>query len=444
MRSTLLTALVSALLVPFRLNEAGATATYIPSTSKTDVNGVWRKVQGPLQVAAQYMVEEWDDLEEVPDFNIDWSAREITVPLDLDDDVGIASIPEGGFEARPGSPNPVDGTLTWILLNGRWTITKTAKWIDQKNRAAMLERQLAYQGRKKLQAMARRFAEYMYGFSTGVMCKINSVAGGATITIKDQYGIAGLGSTTAPFSVTNPFRINDWIAILDPAGPTLREIRRITAVTPATPSLTLDANPAADAANDLIVFANSLENTTLAGGTDYNNAFVGFLDAATSTSVHNVSSATKPKWAPGFSDTTGGRLTGIRLMAARQGIENNGGGELTEVIYEQGVERDFIGYLQAAVRYTDPYSMVADGKPKMEGVKFRSTRFVPEGFAFGRDKKRSLKKMTLLPKPSQNPVWDDAKALIDQSGYIFAVDFPGALVWLNRGNLAYWSGLSRQ
>lgn len=443
MRPRFLTAFLASL-AAFMGNERGAVDTYTPSTSKTTVNGVWRKVQGPLQIAAQFMVPEWDDLEEVPDFDIDWSAREITVPLDLDDDVGISSIPEGGYESRPGSPNPVDATLTWILLNGRWTITKTAKWIDQKNRAAMLERQLAYQGRKKLEAMARRFAEYMYGFSTAVMAKINSAAGGATITLKDQYGIAGLGSTTAPFTVTNPFKVNDWIAILDPAGPALREIRKITAVTPATPSITLDANPAADAANDLIVFANSLENTTLAGGTDYNAGFVGFLDAATSTSVHNVSSATKAKWAPGFSDTSGGRLNGIRLMAAKQGIENNGGGDMSEIVYEQGVERDFIGYLQAAVRYADPYSMVVDGKPKMEGVRFRSTRFVPEGYAFARDKKRSLKKMTLLPKPSKNPAWDDAKALIDQSGYIFAIDYPCALVWLNRGNLAYWSGLSRQ
>lgn len=422
-------------------NRRGAVDTYGVSTSKTNVNGVWRKVQAPLQVAAQFMVDEWDMLDSLKTFDVDWSAREITVPLDLSDDVGIASIPEGGYEARPASPNPTDGTLTWILFNGRWTISKTARWIDQMNRAAMLERQLLFQGQKKLQAMARRLAEYMYGFSTATICKIASV-GSATIGLKDAYGIAGLGSTTAPFAVTNPFRVGDWIAILNPAGPALREIRKITAVTPATPSITLDADPAADAVNDLIVFANSLENTTLAGGTDRDNGLIGFLDATSSTSVHGVSGATFDKWNPALSDATGGRFTGPRLQKARQFIANKGGGDLDNVLWDQGVERDVTAYLQAAVRFSDPYGMSLDGSPKAKGVKFTSTRFVPEGYAFPFVKK-SVQKLVLLPKPG-TPSWDDAKPLIDQSGFIFAIDYPCALIWLNRGNTAVFSGLTRQ
>ena len=419
-------------------------ATYSVLTAKTDVNGVWRKVQGPLLTAAQFMVDEWDMLDDLQTFNVNWSAREITVPLDLLDDVGIASIPEGGFEARPASPNPTDATLTWILLNGRWTISKTARWIDQQNRAAMLERQLAFQGRKKLQAMARRLAQYMYGFGTAVMAKVVSDAA-AVITIKDLYGIAGLGSTTAPFSVINPFTKGDTVAILNPSGPALRVngIQTITAVTPATPSITLAADPTSVTANDLIVFANSLENTTLAGGTDFNAGLVGFLDAFTSTTVHNVSSASFPKWAPGLSDTTGGRFTGVRLIKGRQFTANAGGGDLDTIIYDQGVERDLISYLQAAVRFSDPYGMVMDGSPKAKGTTFMSTRFVPEGFAFGLNK-ASLNKMTLLPKPGAVPAWDDAKPLIDQSGFIFALDYPCFLVWKNRGNLALWQNLTRQ
>jgi hypothetical protein len=421
-----------------------AAAAYSVLTSKTDVNGVWRKVQGPLQTAAQFMVDEYDMLDDLKTYNIDWSAREITVPTDLTDDVGIASIPEGGFEARPGSPNPTDATLTWILFNGRFTISKTARWIDQKNRAAMVERQLAYQGRKKLQALARMIAFYMYGFGTAVMAKVVSDAA-AVITIKDLYGIAGLGSTTAPFSVINPFVKGNAVAILNPTGPALRVngIQVITAVTPATPSITLAADPTSVTANDLIVFANSLENTTLAGGTDYNAGLIGFLDAFTSTTVENISSATFPKWAPGLSDTTGGRFTGIRLIKGRQSTANSGGDEIDTVLYDQGVERDLISYLQAAVRFSDPYGMSVDGSPKAKGVTFMSTRFVPEGYAFG-FVKSSLNKMTLLPKPSAAPAWDDAKPLIDQSGYIFTLDYPCALVWKNRGNLALWSGLTRQ
>lgn len=421
-----------------------ATATYSVLTSKTDVNGVWRKVQAPLQVAANYMVPEWDMLDDVPEFNIDWSAREITAPLDLSDDIGIASIPEGGYEARPASPNPTDATLTWILLNGRFTLSKTAKWIDQKNKAAMLERQLVFQGRKKLQAIARRLAEYYYGFGTAIMAKVVSDAS-AVITIKDQYGVAGLGSTNTPYAVTNPFRVGDVVAILNPSGPALRTngIQPITAVTQATPSITLNADPTSVTANDLVVFANSLENATLSGGTDYNNGLVGVLDGMTSTSVHGVSSSSYSKWQAGLADTTGGRFTGVRLIKARQSIANKGGGTGDFVLYDQGVERDLISYLQAAVRFSDPYGMIVDGAPKAKGVDFMSTRFVPEGYAFVFDKSASLKKMTLLAKPG-TPTWDDAKPLIDQSGFIFALDYPCALVWTNRGNTAYFSSLTRQ
>jgi hypothetical protein len=433
----------AALLRPlFALNTRGAVDTYTVATSKTTVNGVWRKVQAPLQVAAQFMVDEWDMLDDLAEFDVNWSAREITVPLDLSDDVGIASIPEGGYEARPASPNPTDATLTWILLNGRWTISKTARWIDQINRAAMLERQLLFQGQKKLQAMARRLAEYMYGFSTATMAKVVGDAAGV-ITLKDQYGIAGLGSTTAPFAVTNAFRVNDWVAVLNPSGPALRGISKITAVTPATPSITISPDIGTTAANDLIVFANSLENTTLAGGTDRDNGLTGFLDAVTSTSLHNVSGASFDKWNPGFTDTTGGRFTGPRLMKARQSCMNKGGGDgIDNILYDQGVERDVIAYLQAAVRFSDPYGMQLDGSPKAKGITFKSTRFVPEGFAFGFLKSK-LNKMVLLPKPG-TPSWDDAKPLIDQSGFIFAIDYPCQLVWKNRGNTAYWQSLSRQ
>jgi len=71
-----------------------------------------------------------------------------------------------------------------------------------------------------------------------------------------------------------------------------------------------------------------------------------------------------------------------------------------------------------------------------------STQRVPEGYSFGFDKK-SLRKLTLLPKPG-TPAWDDGYKLQDQSGYIFPIDYPCALVCLNRGNFAYWSGLTTQ
>lgn len=418
----------------------GAIATYGVSTSKTDINGVWRKVQAKLQVAAQFMVDEWDMLDEIQNFEVDLSAREITVPLDLADDVGIASIPEGGFEARPSSPNVVDATITWILFNGRFTISKTAKWLDQRMRRAMIERQLLFQGRKKLQAMARVVGHYFYGFSTATLAKVTSVAG-AVLTIKDAYGIAGLHSTTAPFRVTDFFKVGDFVAVLNPAGPAVRGIEKVTAVTAATPSITVANAVAGAAANDLIVLANSLENDTAnLSSTDRDAGYTGLLDILTSTSLHGVSSATEPKWAASTDDTAGGRFTGTKLRKLRQGINNNGGGKLDFILWSQGVENDVTAQLQAGLRFSNAFALEMDGAPKARGVTLKSTRFVPEGHVFG-FQKRSLRKLTLIPKPG-TPAWDDGDKLQDQSGFIFPVDYPSALISINRGNFGRFASVT--
>lgn len=413
-----------------------AVGTYGVTTAKTDLVKLWRKVQADVATSAQFEVPEWDDLDSVPEENVDWSAREIIVPLDTQDEVGIASIEEGDYEAYPSSVSVSEATLTWILLTGSFTISKTAKWIDQNDRKAQITRQLMQQGKKKLQAMMRRVGEYFYGYSTGVMAKCATVSGAPTYGLKDAYGDTGLGSTTAPYFVANLFKVGDRVAILDPSGPAIRGFGKITAVTAATPSITLDASPGGATIGDLIVFANSLKaDTATLTSTDYNKALIGLKDIGESSSIEGLATSSDAKWAAGYSTTTAQRLTGTILRHFRQGINNNGGGDLTNVDYSQGVENDVIALYQAGVRYADSFNLQVDGKIAMDGVKFRSTRFVPPGHVFGRDKK-SLKKMWLLPKPNA-PQWDEAYKLQDLSGFKFTIDLPLALVTDNRGNFAY-------
>jgi hypothetical protein len=50
--------------------------------------------------------------------------------------------------------------------------------------------------------------------------------------------------------------------------------------------------------------------------------------------------------------------------------------------------------------------------------------------------------MTLLPKPSEKPVWEDGYKLQDQSGYVFSIDFPCQLITTNRANMVYWQSLT--
>lgn len=414
-------------------------------TTIAGVNKIWRTVQTGLQTGAQFMCEEWQNLADLQEFEVDWSGRSITVPLDIYDETGIASIPDGGYEARPQSTNADQLSLSWILLHGRFTISKTAKWIDQKNRAAMIERQIRFQAMKKLQALGKRFGEYFYGVSSAQVAQTSTVATQASgvYTLENAYGVSGLGTSGGTFNVANFFAVGDYVALIRAGALVANAIGVITAVTPATPSITVTWNGSVtSAAGDNIVFANSVENATIAG-TDYGNGLVGLIDGTTSASVHGLSSGTAAKWAVGYSNTSGGRFNGIRLRKMKQGIYNNGGGLLKTVWWSNGVENDVVAGQQSALRFSDPFGMELDGSAKSKGVKFVTTRKVPTGYVFGYDTK-SVRRMTLLPKPTDGPAWEDGDKLENQSGFVFAMDYPCAMVWLNRGNTAYLSGLTEQ
>lgn len=418
-----------------------AAASYSVSTSSVDLSSIWRKVQAGIVVAAQFGVDEWNALLQAKRFNVDWSAREITMELDIQDDVGTAMIPEGGKEARPSSPNTVTSTLTWVLANKRFTISKTAQYIAQRTPQAQLESQLKYQARKALQGIRRKFGDMFYGFSTGTAA-ICSASAASAVAIKDMYGIANLGSVSANRRATDLFKVGDYIVALNPTGPALRAAPvQITAVDRVNQKLSVNGDMSVVAA-DLITFGNNLENTTLAGGTERNQWITGLLDIGTSTSLHSVSGSTYSKWTAALNDSTGGRFNGIKLRRAKQLINNQGGGEADTVWWAQGVENDVVAQLQAGVRFDDAFSMEMDGRPVSKGIQFKTTLRVPDGYAFIYDSKNSIQRMTLLPEPGA-PAFDDGDKLQDDSGLVFSLDFPAAVVCTNRSNVALYSGLTQ-
>ena len=413
-----------------------AVATY-SVTANSGVNKIWRKVQGDLQTALQFECEEWEALDDLKEFDIDWSAREITVPIDINEGAGVATIPEGGDEARPSSPNAEEITLSWQHFVKRFTISKMARWIDEKDREAMIERQIVFQGRHAVRDLHRHYSDYSYGFSTGYLARTSASQGAAsshTITLVDAYGVAGID--TAAY-LGGLFKVGDYVALIQSGALVTNAIGSVTAVTPATPSIAVTWNGSVTVtAADYIVKANSLENTTITG-TDYNRGLVGWLDATSSASVHSLSSSSVTNWDIAYGDTAVGRFSGRKLHRAKQEIANEGGGKANFVLWDQGVERDMIDQERAAVRFDSPFELEIDGSVKSRGVKFMATRRVPPGYVFVADKK-SVRRMTLLPKPGQ-PGWDDAYKLQDKSGYVFCLDYPVAQVWLNRKNLAYFS-----
>ena len=415
-----------------------AVATYNVTTSKTDLQLLWRRIQAGVVVAFQFGVEEWNLLQNLKNFDVAWSAREITFQLDLNDDVGTAAIPEGGKEARPQSPTVVDATLTWILLNKRFTISKTAQYITAHTPKAMITDQLTFQSKSAVRGIQRKVGDMFYGFSTGTQALVNASSPGTTLIIDAMYGVAGVGDAAEARIVTDLFRVGDYVWILNPSGPAVRgtQPEKVTAITSATPSITIAALPASTADDDLVVFGNNLENATLAGGTERDENLVGLLDMVTSTTVHSVSSATESRWDVGFSDTTAGRFTGVKLRKAKQGIDNNGGGKLDTVLWSNGVENDVVSQLQAGLRFSDAFNMEMDGMAKSKGVKFITTKRVPEGFVFMWDSKKSIKKGTLLPEPG-NVDFSDGHKIQDDSGLVFSIDYPVFMCTQNRSAMAY-------
>lgn len=419
-----------------------AQLSYNVTTSGTDLPSLWRKIQAGIVVAAQFGVEEWNDTKALENFETNWSAREITVELDILQAYGAASILEGGKEANPSSPATVTATITWIFINKRSTISKTAQYIQQQQGSrGQLESQLRFQSKKAVQAVRAKVGDMFYGFSTGTMCLVNSAAGAPTYTLKDMFGIVGLGSTSHNRRVTDCFQVGSRVAFLNPAGPALRGMDKITGIDRTVPNITTNGAIAGAATGDLVVFADNVENTTLAGGTERNLNLIGLLDGMTSTSVHGVSGATQPKWTS-YADTAGGRFTGIRLRKMKQAIENNGGGSMTDVWWANGVENDVLAQLQAGLRFSDAYSLEMDGAPKSKGVNFRTSRRVPDGYVFALDRKNSVRKMVLLPDPSA-PGMDELYKMQDDSGSLLGIDYPVAMVHQNRANMAYASGLTQ-
>jgi hypothetical protein len=406
---------------------------------------VWKKVQTGIVKAYNFGVPEYNYLQRLKKFKVNWSSREMTKELDLLDDYNVASIPEDGYEARPVSVKPVTATFTWILLNARFTMSLTSKYIQQEQGTrGQLVSQFKQQAKTKVRAVRQKIGNMLYGFSNGVIGHLTANnTGTTTLDLDNMYGVASLGGTSASRRVVDLLTDNEYYAITQSDG-TFREIVQVLSVDRSTNIATTAANMGTTADGDLLVGAGSLGNTDI-GDTDYDKHIHGLLDFCTTASIHNVTSATYSRWDVALEDTAGGRFTGVKLRKMKQAIANKGGGTMDTVIWSQGVENDVLAQLQAGLRFGDPFNMEMDGSPKSKGVTFMSTLRVPDGYVFGFDSKRSIKKGTLLSEPAEGDVsFNDGWKIPDKSGEVFSIDYPLFTFIENRANLAYHSGLTEQ
>lgn len=423
-----------------------ATATTTITTGGTTLNKVWRKVQGPLLDGFKTKFEEWSWIKAIKNFEIDISAREITTPVDLNRAYGTAIIPEGGYEANPVTPNVEEITLTWSNFNQRWTTSLTSKYLDQKGGLnAQIIRQFKYQAMKAIEALSHYVSQSFYGYSSGIRATTTTVAtatSGTAYTLATAYGDSTL--TNAAY-ISSFFQVGDRVALVRTAALVTNAIGTITAVSRTTPSITVTWNGSVTSASgDAVVLANGIENTTLAAGTHYNQDLVGLLDMSITASVHSLSSASVATWAPGYTDTAGGRFSAVKFRKAKQGIANNGGGKADTIIMAQGVKNDVFANLDSARRFTDN-TMELDGEPVSKGFRWLDSYQVPNGYTWVMDGTNSVKKFTVLDMPDTGSMpWEDGDKVQDRNAYAFSIDLPMALVCVNRGNMAYFNGLTEQ
>lgn len=427
-----------------------AAATYSGTTSGSGLNKLWRKVQGKVAIGLNFASAEWMKMDDLPTYDIDWSFREITFPIRITRGGGIASIAEFGYEARPSSPNLEEGTLNWVHFNGRFTASVMAYLVAQNTPDAQIVKQLVYQATSKIDALGEHFSDYFYGLSTAVMALTDTDVSGtsATLTLYAPYGQTDITGTPMKDFIARKFPVGDYVALCASGSDALIDanaIGQITAYSTAngTISVTFIGSVSSYTTNGIrVVKSNSLDQTVT--GTDLNRGLVGLIDMARSASLHGLATSSVPDWSVALDDTAGGRFTGIRWHRMKDAVENDGGGKLTMCAIDQGVYRDMVGMMQAAVRFNDPFALEIDGDIKSKGVTFWKTKRVPPGYVMGWDKS-AIRRMTLLQRPKPGSItWKDGVKLIDQSGWVFGIDWPVGMVCQNRKNLAIASGLTRQ
>jgi hypothetical protein len=428
-----------------------ADATYTGTTSASGLNKLWRKVQGKVAIGLNFASAEWARMDDLPEYEIDWSPREITFPIRINKGVGVASIQEFGLEARPSSPNLEEGTLNWVQFNARFTASVMAFLIASNTPNAQIVKQLVYQATSKIDALGEHFSDYFYGLSTAVLAITDTDVSGttATLTLKNPYGQTDMG-TGAPMKkfIASKFNVGEYIALIAAGSDALIDanaIGQVTArsLTNGTVDVTFIGSVSSYTTNGIrVVKSNSLDQVV--AGTDLNRGLTGLIDMARSTSLHGFSSSTNADWSNALDDTDGGRFTGLRWHKMKDAVENEGTGTLNMVAIDQGVYRDMIGTMQSAVRFNDPFALEIDGDIKSKGVTFFKSKRVPPGYVIAWDKK-SIMRMSLLKKPKAGDItWKDGVKLIDRNGWVFGIDWPVGMVIDCRKNIAIASGLVQQ
>ena len=398
-----------------------------------------KKTNTEVMTAMKTWTDESGWADDTPDIRIKPSSNEMRLIVNVNKEVGVASIAEGDYEAVSDSTTAEEGTLSAIQLNARYSFSLRYQK-GFKGKGGEIEQEVRFKAMKKAEAMSRRFGQQFYGFTTATVAVVKTTqsagAAQADLPLKDPFGNTSLDDTSANALA--------YLSSLFPAGERVALIRsaaiiEIGLVNGAGTSgdgfldITFNAS-CTPTAGDQIVFANAVTSAVI-GGTDYNKWPVGLLDATTSTSVHGMSSSSIPGWAS-YSDTGTGRWSVARQKKMAQKIEQNGGAKANRLLLAQGVERDIEAGESAARRYTSGDSYDLDAAFKAKGFKVLSSPLVPPGVvAMWANSAWTKKFLNDKPAEEGGPDMFDVDKAQDRSIMQASLDFIYFRACTNRGGM---------
>jgi hypothetical protein len=418
---------------------AGGSNTH---TTVSNLEKGYKKKATKLYTAFKDKVEEFSWLDDIDDEEISASGRENLIPLDVNRGYGAHMVSDGGYEARTVTPAMNEGSFSFVQANARFFISTLAQAFDSKSREAQIVRQIKYQSKKSLEALARRVGMQFYGYSTGIVCETttNATATTQTLTLADGFGDSTIDGGAYLSSL---FEVGDRVALGDPGASNalitnaLGEVT--TKISAGVIEVIFDGSVDADA-NDNIFFANAVTDTAMTAS-DLNKWPSGLLDICTSSALHGLTHA---QWVAALNDTNGGRFSYVKLKKLRQEISNDGGGKLTDIVWAQGVEND-VEAGERAARIYDSSAMDLDGSIKAKGITFRTSNLCPPEHVFGFDRSGWGKKL-LTDKPAEDGSlsFGDLYKAEDRAGWKGGFDLIYALVCRSRAKFGRYADLTEQ
>jgi hypothetical protein len=167
------------------------------STTVSTLAKGYRKKATKLYTAFKDKVEEFSWLDDIDKEDITVSGRENLIPLDIKRGYGAHMVSDGAYEARTVTPAMNEGSFSLVQANSRFFISTLAQALDERAKEAQIIRQIKYQSKKSLEALARRVGLQFYGISSGVVCETttNATATTQTLTLNDGFGDSTMART---------------------------------------------------------------------------------------------------------------------------------------------------------------------------------------------------------------------------------------------------------